>query len=133
MNGKKKLISKITALLLALLLTNHFVFQAYASGETEVVVTESVADGVSSEVDNIAEAETIADESVAMEAEPLLRFDGDDDGGDEPDQASVAGQYHRQYPSGYEPLRHVPFLLGEGTDLRYVRTVLHPEDIRTDR
>ena len=49
MNGKKKLISKITALLLALLLTNHFVFQAYASGETEVVVTESVAEAVADE------------------------------------------------------------------------------------
>ena len=58
MNGKKKLISKITALLLALLLTNHFVFQAYASGETEVVVTESVA-------------EAVADESEATAAEAV--------------------------------------------------------------
>ena len=63
------------------------------------VVTESVEDGVSSEVDNIAEAETIADESVAMEAEPLLRFDGDDDGegipgneeGETADNGSVNG------------------------------------------
>ena len=64
MNGKKKLISKVTALLLALLLTNHFVFQAYAAGETEVVVTESAAESV-------AETEEAAEEvqEAASEAE----------------------------------------------------------------
>ena len=70
MNGKKKLISKITALLLALLLTNHFVFQAYASGEMEIVVTESAAEAVAAESEApLAEAALAGEAAVPEEAE----------------------------------------------------------------